>query len=216
MTDLARNSRHLTAAMIAVGVGLFAVSSPAAAVSTSVPDFFESGGFGCYDRQAWVWQAPRAERVQLAVVERPANAVCEIGTLGCDRQPESVSSELFQIAEQVCGLKSKQSDHDVGFDSEGCLAAELDETWAALPPITIPLASPRRGPTCGETDPECRSLPPVPASAPQLTTATSAGAAPWLRFSAERPIDEPRNYAPATLLGPAEGTRRRVDRPPAA
>jgi hypothetical protein len=182
---------------------------------------FESGGVGCYDPVAWVWAEPRAERVS---VEIPADTPCEIGALGCDRIAESSVEDVGFSAldetaapESICDLKSKQhanGDDVEVFDAADCLEAEREVIAESLP-VQRPQPQRPRGPSCSELGDECHPLPPgAPITTPEVVRAASV-LSPTL--PAPRPslaLAQRRGIRP--VLGPSEGVRTGVDRPPAA
>lgn len=182
---------------------------------------FESGGVGCYDPVAWVWAEPRAERV---AVEVPAGTPCEIGAHGCDRIAESTLDEVgFSALEEtaapqsICDLKSKQhasGDEDEVFDAADCLEAERDIIAESLP-VQRPLPQRPRGPSCSELGDECHPLPPgAPVTAPELVRAASV--MPPTLPAPLPTVAQAQRRGLRPVLGPSEGVRTTVDRPPAA
>lgn len=165
----------------------------------------------CVDPHSWVWSSPRAERV---AVELTWTSQCEIGSPGCNRQPESADTEpnIDETATAICELKSVQhesSNKDVPFDNESCLAAErapLTVGFETLPPLQSP-----ENLSCNAWEVTCQALPP-------LVVFTFARD---VQFTNHRPvwaIGEP--FPDGVLQWPhlceeaRDGVRRRVDRPP--
>jgi len=200
--------------LIAIAASLGGSTAHASAVSTDVAleglhPALESGGMGCFDPQSWVWSAPRAERVALEITwDHP----CEIGQPSCDRVAESVVEELtVDQASQFCALKLAQhekSESEAPFDNELCLqsARELLSIDYTVPePVDIGWQL-----VCRESDPECRSMPPVRQPIRDLTTSPS-GVVQFLVVADTRDVDA---AWPSDENRPRRGVRRRVDRPP--
>jgi hypothetical protein len=195
------------------------LETPASAGPTGA-EHLASSTFGCWDPQSWVWQAPRAERVTLTA--RPGSAdptVCEIGTEGCARRPETTVPDLatstWEAAALTCDLKRahhEQRDGAEPFDAKSCLESQLT-LWSGDDGPLPARPRPFERIVCAEQDPQCVPMPPLPAQpepplSPPPATATAPRRPPSVLSNGLRLGDAPGAARP--------GHRRRVDRPPNA
>lgn len=189
-------------------------SSASAAVSEWPTQYLESGGGSCADPMSWVWVAPRAERIELSV---ESVGLCEIGTSGCDRVPESAPIEgVFDDVKTMCSLKSQhfEASGALGlFDNEACMKAErrtvIENTMAiSLPEPPDPGP---RGPSCSQTDSQCHSLPPIPVRLEIVSSGSGSGLAGLIEDDEQT---EEKSRPVGRFVAPARGVTHRIFRPP--
>ena len=185
-----------------------ALSTSAVSATSDGADVLESSGVGCLDDSSPVWDAPRELR------DRPIGTPCEASMTGCHGSTLDSFGLAASLVEAVCSLRVMMSGVALEVGDMRCLAvADNELRWEKLAPITLPMTPPSRGPTCGLDDSQCRSLPPLPTSLMPLMSSSSGCATAWIGF-VESDEDESVAHGTPYLLGPSEGTRRRVERPP--